>query len=239
MDTLRDVVKRLDELDDEGVIYTDGSSPAARAAVVTDAAPKETKAAGLRYFIEVALAKDAVVVWSEWRGSEPASAGLDAAFIDNLDLPSAALALGLMNPTVKGFELEFHGENAQTVRITTKPDSLVHGLLTVPIVATDPVARIALFINNVKFTDAPGKTMNAQVQIGEYIRLMRFKAVGYDAAGNDTGPGWGWAAMILPQLDQSNAFSAVRFDLPIEHTLNQNARLNVFPVLPCWELYWL
>jgi hypothetical protein len=69
MDTLRDVVKRLDELDDEGVIYTDGSSPAARAAVVTDAAPKETKAAGLRYFIEVALAKDAVVVWSEWRGS--------------------------------------------------------------------------------------------------------------------------------------------------------------------------
>ena len=69
MDTLRDVVKKLDELDDEELIYTDGSSPAARAAVATDAARKEKEVAGLRYFIEVALAKDAVVVWSQWRGS--------------------------------------------------------------------------------------------------------------------------------------------------------------------------
>src|SRR5437762_12967967 len=75
--------------------------------------------------------------------------------------------------------------NAQTVRITSKPDSLIHGLLTVPIVTTDPVARIALFINNVKFTEAPGKAMNAQVKVGEYIRRMRFKAVGYDAAGSE------------------------------------------------------
>jgi hypothetical protein len=69
VETLRDVVKRLDELDDDGVIYTDGDSPAARAAVVADATRKETDASGLRYFLEVALAKDAVEVWSEWRGS--------------------------------------------------------------------------------------------------------------------------------------------------------------------------
>jgi hypothetical protein len=69
VETLRELVKRLDDLDDDDVIYTDGSSPAARAAVVTDAARKETDAAGLRYFLEVALAKDAVQVWSEWRGS--------------------------------------------------------------------------------------------------------------------------------------------------------------------------
>jgi len=67
--TLREVVEKLDELDDEGTIYTDGSSPAARAAVVTDACRKAGRAEGLRYFLEVALAKDAVVVWSEWRGS--------------------------------------------------------------------------------------------------------------------------------------------------------------------------
>ena len=69
MQTLREVVEKLDELDDEGTIYTDGSSPAARAAVVTDASGKAARAEGLRYFVEVALAKDAVVVWSEWRGS--------------------------------------------------------------------------------------------------------------------------------------------------------------------------
>jgi len=65
VETLRDVVKRLDQLDDEWVIYTDGVSPAARAAVLTDDAQKESEAAGLRYFLEVALARDAVVVWSE------------------------------------------------------------------------------------------------------------------------------------------------------------------------------
>src|SRR5712675_855496 len=28
----------------------------------------------------------------------------------------------------------------------------------------------------------------------------------YDANGNDTGPGWGWAAFILPQMDQQNLY---------------------------------
>ena len=69
MQTLRDVVQALDELDDEGTIYTDGSSPAARAVVVTDASDQAARDAGLRYFLEVGLAKDAVLVWSEWRAN--------------------------------------------------------------------------------------------------------------------------------------------------------------------------
>jgi hypothetical protein len=72
METLRDVVKRLDELDDEATIYTDGSSPAARASVVAGASAGAARAAGLRYFLEVALAKEAVSVWSDWRdAAEP------------------------------------------------------------------------------------------------------------------------------------------------------------------------
>src|SRR5687767_3655960 len=35
---------------------------------------------------------------------------------------------------------------AQTVRITEKPEGLVHGMVDVPIVATEPVERVALFI---------------------------------------------------------------------------------------------
>ena len=69
MATLRDVVRELDQLDDDAVIYTDGTSPAARAEVVSDPAVAAAKAAGLRYFLEVALAKDAVAVWSDWRGA--------------------------------------------------------------------------------------------------------------------------------------------------------------------------
>jgi len=77
--------------------------------------------------------------------------------------------------------------HAQTVRITEKPDHLVHGTLNVPIVAADPVVRVALFINNVKYTESPSKQMVAQVRIGEYIRRLRMRAVGYDAAGNVAG----------------------------------------------------
>jgi len=72
VETLRDVVKALDELDEDGVIYTDGSSPAARAVVLRETDAAQAKAAGLRYFIEVSLATDAVDVWRAWRdGAEP------------------------------------------------------------------------------------------------------------------------------------------------------------------------
>jgi hypothetical protein len=72
MQTLRDVVGRLDDLDDDAVIYTDGTSPAARAVVIEESDVAQAKADGLRYFLEVVLAKDAVAVWSEWRsGAEP------------------------------------------------------------------------------------------------------------------------------------------------------------------------
>jgi hypothetical protein len=73
MRTLRDLVGELDGLAEEGVIYTDAASPAARAAVAVGRAEADrAKADGLRYFLEVALAQDAVAVWSEWRdGAEP------------------------------------------------------------------------------------------------------------------------------------------------------------------------
>jgi VWFA-related protein len=79
------------------------------------------------------------------------------------------------------------GVVAQTVRILQKPAGLVHGTLTVPVVATAPVERLALFINGVKWTEASGVTMNAQVNVGEYIRRLRMRAVGYDASGNVAG----------------------------------------------------
>jgi len=31
----------------------------------------------------------------------------------------------------------------------------------------------------------------------------------FDAAGDDTGPGWGWATRILPNLDRSDLFGGV------------------------------
>jgi len=77
--------------------------------------------------------------------------------------------------------------NAQTVRITEKPEGLVHGLLYVPVTATEPVTRIVLFINGVKWSEVPGRSGTIQVPVGEYIRRMRFRAVGYDASNNVAG----------------------------------------------------
>jgi prepilin-type N-terminal cleavage/methylation domain-containing protein/prepilin-type processing-associated H-X9-DG protein len=47
----------------------------------------------------------------------------------------------------------------------------------------------------------------------------------YDAAGNDTGPGWGWASLILPHMEQQNLYAGIRFDQPIESTVNSSARV--------------
>ncbi len=76
---------------------------------------------------------------------------------------------------------------AQTVRITDKPTGLVSGTLYVPVVATEPVTRLELTINGVPFSKTEGRAMNVQVNVGYYIRRLRMRAVGYDAAGNIVG----------------------------------------------------
>jgi Ca-activated chloride channel homolog len=76
---------------------------------------------------------------------------------------------------------------AQTVRITDKPTGLTSGTLYVPVVATEPVERLALFINGVQHSVAPGRAMTSQVNVGFYLRRLRLRAVGYDAEGKIVG----------------------------------------------------
>jgi Ca-activated chloride channel family protein len=77
--------------------------------------------------------------------------------------------------------------NAQTVRITDKPTGLSSGTLYVPVVATEPVTRLALFINGVQHSAVTGRSMTSQVNVGLYIRRLRMRAVGYDAEGKIVG----------------------------------------------------
>lgn len=55
----------------------------------------------------------------------------------------------------------------------------------------------------------------------------------YDAAGDDTGPGWGWAALMLPELEQTPAYTTISFTRSIEDPLNAGVRLLDFPVFLC------
>jgi prepilin-type N-terminal cleavage/methylation domain-containing protein/prepilin-type processing-associated H-X9-DG protein len=65
----------------------------------------------------------------------------------------------------------------------------------------------------------------------------------FDAGGNDTGPGWGWAAMILPQFEQTPIFNAINFNLAIEAPANSTCRLTnvnnfLCPSDPTATAYW-
>ncbi len=48
--------------------------------------------------------------------------------------------------------------------------------------------------------------------------------VGPNGAADDQGPGWGWAAMMLPYLDQQNLCNQIRFDKDIKDAANATAR---------------
>ena len=73
--TLREVIVRLGEFEDEQTIYAESATPTARAAVATepeDGAPP-TAAAGLPYLLEIAAAREAIEVWKAWRPGQAPS----------------------------------------------------------------------------------------------------------------------------------------------------------------------
>ena len=76
---------------------------------------------------------------------------------------------------------------AQPVRITQKPERLVHGTLYVPATVAENVTRVELYVNNVKWTEAHGRNVVMPVPIGDYIRRLRFRVVGFDAQNNVVG----------------------------------------------------
>ena len=48
----------------------------------------------------------------------------------------------------------------------------------------------------------------------------------YDSNGNDTGPGWGWASLILPYMEQDNLYNAIQFTQNIEAPANSSVRVT-------------
>jgi Ca-activated chloride channel family protein len=74
-----------------------------------------------------------------------------------------------------------------TVRILDKPDGLVHGNLPVRVAGNVNVTRIELYVNGVKHSELQGTSGTLPVVIGDYIRRLRFRAVGYDAQNQVVG----------------------------------------------------
>jgi len=55
----------------------------------------------------------------------------------------------------------------------------------------------------------------------------------FDGSGNDTGPGWGWGALILPELEQAPLQNGIAFGQPIEAAANAVPRIVSLPVHLC------
>jgi prepilin-type N-terminal cleavage/methylation domain-containing protein/prepilin-type processing-associated H-X9-DG protein len=57
--------------------------------------------------------------------------------------------------------------------------------------------------------------------------------VGTNGPDDDRGPGWGWAAMVLPYMEQTNVRNQIRFDRDITDPINATARTTALPVFRC------
>jgi prepilin-type N-terminal cleavage/methylation domain-containing protein/prepilin-type processing-associated H-X9-DG protein len=50
---------------------------------------------------------------------------------------------------------------------------------------------------------------------------------------NDSGPGWGWAAYLLPHLEQTNVYNRINFNQPIGTGVNAQVSQIQLPVFLC------
>ena len=55
----------------------------------------------------------------------------------------------------------------------------------------------------------------------------------FDGQGQDIGPGWGWAAQLLPQIEQSAVWKQINFDRAIEDPRNAIVRGISLPCFLC------
>jgi prepilin-type N-terminal cleavage/methylation domain-containing protein/prepilin-type processing-associated H-X9-DG protein len=106
--------------------------------------------------------------------------------------------------------------------------ALLIALLLPAVQAAREAARRAQCVNNLK---------QLGLALATYEQSQKTLPPGYvsnfDASGNDTGPGWGWAVMALPQMEQVTLYSAVNFNLAIETPANLTVRLTNLAVFLC------
>ncbi len=103
-------------------------------------------------------------------------------------------------------------------------------LLLPAVQAAREAARRAQCLNNLK---------QMGIALHNYHDAVLVFPPGYIAARRfidgetDTAPGWSWASMILPQLDQSPLFAALNLYLPVQAPANTTAIVTNMSVFLC------
>jgi prepilin-type N-terminal cleavage/methylation domain-containing protein/prepilin-type processing-associated H-X9-DG protein len=108
-------------------------------------------------------------------------------------------------------------------------------LLLPAVQAAREAARRAQCTNNLKQIGLA--LHNYQNSVGVfppgYSSLWKTDAGDMGTAEDDIGHGWGWASMILPQMEQSNVYNAVNFGLTMTYLDNATAQLMRFSSYLC------
>jgi len=124
-----------------------------------------------------------------------------------------------------------------------RPGFTLIELLVVIAIITVLIGLLLPAVQKVREAAARASCANNLKQIGlaaqGYHDVQQSLPSGYVASmpyvdgESDTAPGWGWAALLLPHLEQTNLARSIRFDLPIDHPLNAIPIQTILPVYLC------
>jgi prepilin-type N-terminal cleavage/methylation domain-containing protein len=118
--------------------------------------------------------------------------------------------------------------------------TLIELLVVIAIIAT-LIALLVPAVQKVRESASRTQCQNNLHQIGlamhNYYDAQKAFPPGYTCQVQTnpdyTSPGWGWAAMLLPYLEQGNLTNQINVTLPVEDPSNLTARTTVLPVFVC------